>query len=117
MGCALSTNSAMFLIFRFIAGCAGAAPMAIVGGSIADMYVPDERGTAMAIFSIGPMFGPVSFPPLFFLSTNHMTKICQVIGPVAGGFLSEYSGWRWTFWLVFIMVSIVLSSILLMVCD
>jgi MFS family permease len=27
-----------------------------------------------------------------------------VIGPVAGGFAAEYLGWRWTFWLVAIMV-------------
>lgn len=60
IGCALSSNVSAFLAFRFVAGCAGAAPMAVAGGSIADMYPPEGRGTAMAIFSVGPMFGPVS---------------------------------------------------------
>ncbi|KAL0939898.1 uncharacterized protein CTRU02_206508 [Colletotrichum truncatum] len=88
VGCALSTNTSMFLGFRFLAGCAGAAPMAVGGGTIADMYSADERGKAMALFSLGPLLGPV-------------------IGPVLGGFLTQYSGWRWTFWLIFILAAVV----------
>ncbi|KAF6824859.1 fluconazole resistance protein 1 [Colletotrichum plurivorum] len=88
IGCALSTNTSMFLAFRFLCGCAGAAPMAVGGGTIADLYVSAERGKAMALFSMGPLLGPV-------------------IGPVVGGFLTQYSGWRWTFWLIFIMAGII----------
>jgi hypothetical protein len=32
VGCALSTNTAMFLVFRFICGCAASGPMTIGGG-------------------------------------------------------------------------------------
>lgn len=87
IGCALSTNASMFLAFRFLAGCAGAAPMAVGGGTIADMYKADERGKAMALFSLGPLLGPV-------------------VGPVVGGALTQYSGWRWTFWVIFILVGL-----------
>lgn len=62
-GCALSVNATMFLACRFLAGCAGAAPMAIAAGTIADMYVPEARGVAMALFSLGPSLGPVSPSP------------------------------------------------------
>ncbi|OLN98046.1 putative transporter C1529.01-like protein 8 [Colletotrichum chlorophyti] len=84
VGCAVSVNPSMFLAFRFLSGCAGSAPMAVGGGTIADMHKADERGKAMALFSLGPLLGPV-------------------IGPVAGGFLTQYSGWRWTFWTIFIL--------------
>lgn len=41
----------------------------------------------MALFSVGALIGPV-------------------LGPVAGGFLTEAAGWRWTFWLMVIIVSL-----------
>lgn len=75
----------MLLAFRFLAGCAGAAPLAVGGGTIADMISPEERGKYMALFSVGALIGPV-------------------LGPVAGGFLTEAAGWRWTFWLLVIIV-------------
>lgn len=59
VGCALSTNTAMFLVFRFIAGCACAGPLTIGGGTIADMMPQDKRGKAMAMFVVGPLLGPV----------------------------------------------------------
>jgi multidrug resistance protein len=86
VGCALSTNTAMFLVFRFICGCAASGPMTIGGGTIADLYEAEERGKAMALFGLGPLLGPV-------------------IGPVVGGFVTEHLGWRWTFWLILILVS------------
>lgn len=83
--CAVSTNIAMAIVFRFLAGCFGSSPLALGGGSIADMFDRDQRGLAVAIYSIGPICGPA-------------------IGPVAGGFLAVNKGWRWSFWLLTILV-------------
>ncbi|MCJ1403547.1 hypothetical protein MMC11_006770 [Xylographa trunciseda] len=88
IGCALSTNTAMFLVFRFICGCAASSPLSIGGGTIADLHVEAERGKAMALFGLGPLLGPV-------------------IGPVIGGFVTEDLGWRWTFWLILILSSVI----------
>ncbi|KAI0102475.1 putative MFS transporter [Nemania sp. FL0031] len=88
VGCALSTNTAMFLVFRFICGWAASAPMVVGGGAVADLYDTEERGKAMAMFGLGPLLGPV-------------------IGPVIGGFVTQYLGWRWTFWLVLILAGVV----------
>lgn len=60
LGCAFSTNTAMFLAFRFICGSAASGPMSIGGGTIADVTPPEKRGAAMALFTIGPILGPVS---------------------------------------------------------
>ncbi|WYZ45785.1 hypothetical protein EsH8_IX_000010 [Colletotrichum jinshuiense] len=84
LGCALSTNAPMFYIFRFIAGCSSSAPIAIGGGTIADLVPPEKRGGAMGLFMLGALLGPV-------------------LGPVAGGFLVANVGWRWTFWLILII--------------
>lgn len=61
VGCALSTNMTMFIIFRFIAGCAGAAPLSIGGGTTSDVMPQEKRGAAMAIFAIGPLLGNINF--------------------------------------------------------
>lgn len=58
-GCAFSTNVSMFLVFRFICGCAASGPMSIGGGTVADVALPEERGKAMALFAVGPLLGPV----------------------------------------------------------
>lgn len=94
--CALSPNLSTLIGFRFIAGCAGSAPLTLGGGSIADMVAQDRRGAAMTIFAMGPLVGPV-------------------IGPVAGGYLSEAKGWRWIFWLLAILGGgITISAFLIM---
>ncbi|KAF7182646.1 hypothetical protein CNMCM7691_002307 [Aspergillus felis] len=84
IGNALSRNVAQFMVFRFISGCAGGTPMALGGGTIADITTMEQRAVAMALFSMGPLAGPV-------------------LGPVIGGFLAASKGWRWTFWLLAIL--------------
>jgi MFS transporter, DHA1 family, multidrug resistance protein len=51
------------LISRFLQGFFGCAPLAIVGGALADFWGPVDRAVAIAIFSSvtfgGPAFGPM----------------------------------------------------------
>ncbi|KAE8327561.1 major facilitator superfamily domain-containing protein [Aspergillus sergii] len=86
IGCAKSTGTGMFLAFRFLAGCAGSAPLTIGGGTIADVIPKEQRGVAMGMFSLGPTLGPS-------------------LGPIIGGFVAQYKGWRWTFWVLLVLVS------------
>lgn len=60
LGNALSRSLAQFLVFRFLSGCAGGTPMALGGGTIADITTIQKRAVAMALFSLGPLAGPVS---------------------------------------------------------
>lgn len=87
VACALSTNMNMLIGFRFLAGCVGVTPVTIGGGTIADLFLPAQRGGSMAIWALGPLLGPI-------------------IGPVAGGFLSQAEGWRWIFWVLTIALGV-----------
>ena len=60
IGNALSQNITQFIVFRFLSGCAGGMPLAMGGGTIADVTLPAKRGFATALFSLGPLAGPVS---------------------------------------------------------
>jgi multidrug resistance protein len=86
IACAVAPNIGSLLAFRLFAGIAGSCPLTLGAGSIADLFVPEERGAAMSIYSMGPLMGPV-------------------IGPIAGGYLAEAAGWRWIFWVISMAVS------------
>jgi len=52
--CAVSNGMNMLIVFRFLAGSVGAAPLALGGGTIADLIPREHRATAMAIWVLGP---------------------------------------------------------------
>ncbi|KAI4130742.1 MAG: hypothetical protein LQ338_001578 [Usnochroma carphineum] len=84
VACAVSSNLNMLIAWRFFEGMFGSAPLTIGGGTIADIFVQQQRGGMMAIFAMGPLLGPV-------------------VGPVAGGYLTQAKGWRWVFWVIAIV--------------
>ncbi len=66
-------------IFRFLSGLGGSAAQAIGGGVLGDCWRPEDRGKAVSLYSLAPLLGPA-------------------IGPLAGGFITEFSTWRWAFY-------------------
>ncbi|KAH0848190.1 hypothetical protein AYO21_05322 [Fonsecaea monophora] len=89
VACAVAPSLDSLIGFRFLAGSAGSAPLVLGGGSVADLYPREKRGSKMAIFAMGPLIGPVA-------------------GPVAGAFLSQNVGWRWVFWVITIAAGVVM---------
>ncbi|KFA61996.1 hypothetical protein S40285_07908 [Stachybotrys chlorohalonatus IBT 40285] len=87
VGCALSPDWVSLLIFRFLGGIFGSAPIAIVGGIFADIYgEPKTRGRAISYFITTAVCGPL-------------------VSPILAGFVAEAS-WRWAFWAALIIVGI-----------
>ncbi|KAG6853492.1 hypothetical protein C0991_004038 [Blastosporella zonata] len=84
---ALSKNAATLVIGRQLAGIAASAPMSNVGGTIADIWAMEDRGMPMAIFSGTLFLGPC-------------------LGPVLGGWIGQRAGWRWIYWVLFILVGV-----------
>ncbi|KAF2727239.1 MFS general substrate transporter [Polyplosphaeria fusca] len=87
IACALSTSLPMLIVFRFIAGCFGGAPMAIGGGVVSDLYASGQRTRPMAWYSVGTMMGPT-------------------LGPVLGGLITGGLDWRWVFWIAAILAGL-----------
>ncbi|OJA18265.1 hypothetical protein AZE42_05821 [Rhizopogon vesiculosus] len=79
LGCALSPNVTCLIIFRFLAGFAGSAPIACGSNVVADLFVESERASAMAIYSLAPLIG---------------------IGPIMGGFIAESVGVQYVFYVI-----------------
>jgi len=64
----------------------------IGSGIISDIYPPEVRGDALGLFTMAPAVGPL-------------------FGPIIGGSISQFLGWKWTFWLLAI------ASFLLFICG
>ncbi|KAH9945465.1 MFS polyamine transporter [Epithele typhae] len=79
LGCGFAQNTGQLIAFRFLAGLGGSAPLSIGGGVLGDLFRPEERGAAIAIYSLAPLLGPV-------------------IGPACGAWVAQKSTWRWVFW-------------------
>ncbi|KJZ77981.1 hypothetical protein HIM_02618 [Hirsutella minnesotensis 3608] len=93
MGCALAPSLDTLIFFRFMCGVGGSACQTIGGAIIADVFPVSDRGRAMTIWMLGPMFGPSC-------------------APVIGGFVSQTIGWRWVNWLAFIPATITVVGLM-----
>lgn len=68
---AVAQNIETIMIARFFIGFFGCAPLAIVGGALADIWDPVDRGVAMASFAGGTFGGPTLGPILYVAA--HLT--------------------------------------------
>lgn len=78
LGCAFAPDTGSFIAFRFLLGFSGSAPTAIGPGLVGDLFAAHERGSAMSLYALGPLFAPA-------------------IGPVAGGYLAQYASIKYIF--------------------
>jgi DHA2 family multidrug resistance protein len=76
MLCGAAQTLPQMVIFRLLQGMFGAALVPLSQSTMLDIYPPAQRGTAMAIWGMGVMVGPI-------------------LGPTLGGYLTEIYNWRW----------------------
>jgi MFS transporter, DHA2 family, multidrug resistance protein len=76
--CALSQNIDEIVLFRLMQGMAGAALVPLSQSVLLDAYSLEERGSAMAIWGVGVMLGPI-------------------MGPTLGAWLTDNYSWHWVF--------------------
>ncbi|OAX84057.1 hypothetical protein ACJ72_01561 [Emergomyces africanus] len=88
IACGVSQSQTQLTAFRFFAGLGGSAPLAIGGGVLSDCWRPEQRGKSVAIYSLAPLLGPA-------------------IGPIAGGFITKHTTWRWAFYSTSILNALV----------
>jgi DHA2 family multidrug resistance protein len=78
--CGLAQSLVQIVTFRLLQGFFGAALVPLGQSVLLDIYTVEERGSAMALFGVSVMVGPV-------------------LGPVIGGWLTDHYSWRWVFYI------------------
>lgn len=78
--CGLAWSGGVLIAFRILQGVGGGPiiPMAMV--LLNEAFPPKERGLAMGLFGLAAAFGPA-------------------VGPVLGGYITDYMNWRAVFYL------------------
>ena len=76
--CGLSQDMTQLIVFRGIQGIFGGVLFATVFTVIGDLFPPENRGRVQGLF--GGVFG-----------------LSLIVGPTAGGFITDHWSWRWVF--------------------
>jgi DHA2 family multidrug resistance protein len=76
--CGLAQSLPEMVAFRLLQGVFGAALVPLSQAVLLDIYPREQHGSAMALWGMGVMLGPI-------------------LGPTLGGYLTEYYDWRWVF--------------------
>jgi DHA2 family multidrug resistance protein len=80
MLCGLSTSLAQIVAARLLQGVFGAALVPLSQVVLMDINPKEKQGSAMAVWGMGVMVGPI-------------------LGPTLGGWLTDSYNWRWVFFI------------------
>jgi DHA2 family multidrug resistance protein len=80
MLCGYADSLTEMVLYRILQGGFGAFLVPLSQAVLLDTYPPEQHGTAMAVWGMGVMIGPI-------------------LGPTLGGYLTEYYDWRWVFFI------------------
>jgi DHA2 family multidrug resistance protein len=80
MLCGAAQSLSEIVGFRLLQGMFSAALVPLSQATLLDIYPPERRGFAMAIWGMGVMVGPI-------------------MGPTLGGYLTDYYNWRFVFYI------------------
>jgi MFS transporter, DHA2 family, multidrug resistance protein len=78
--CGLAKSLDQMVIFRLLQGAFGAGLVPLSQATMLDLYPLEQRGSAMALWGVGVMVGPI-------------------LGPTLGGYLTDVYDWRWVFFI------------------
>ncbi|PYI12327.1 MFS general substrate transporter [Aspergillus sclerotiicarbonarius CBS 121057] len=96
--CAVAQNVQTLIIGRFFSGLAGSAFLSVAGGTVGDLFARHELAAPMMVYTASPFIGP---------------EIC----PLIGGFINEFTNWRWSFYVLMIWTGALLVAIIAFVPE
>ena len=80
MLCGAATTLVEIVAFRLLQGVFGAGLVPLSQAVLLDTFPREKHGSAMALWGVGVMVGPI-------------------LGPTLGGYLTETYNWRWVFYI------------------
>ncbi|MGW8272313.1 MAG: DHA2 family efflux MFS transporter permease subunit, partial [Thermodesulfovibrionales bacterium] len=78
--CGSAWSLQSLIVFRVVQGIGGGGLVPLSQSILLEAFPPSRHGTAMAIFGMGAMLGPI-------------------VGPLLGGWITDNWSWRWIFYI------------------
>src|SRR5579862_2315594 len=78
--CGLAPSLSFLIFFRIVQGACGGGLQPLSQAILMESFPPEKRGQAMAFWALGIVVAPM-------------------LGPVAGGWLTDNYSWRWVFYI------------------
>ena len=85
--CGFATSKGLLISARLLAGFGASAVYSLAFGVLSDVWPTEQRGRSLSLYLLVPLTG-------------------AAIGPIIGGFIVDYSTWRWMFWATSILQGI-----------
>ncbi|OJI90636.1 hypothetical protein ASPTUDRAFT_114205 [Aspergillus tubingensis CBS 134.48] len=86
-----SKSITQLLVFRLLSGLGASASLATGVSTTGDIFPKEQRGLSLALLNMGPVLG-------------------SCLGPIAGGYITEYSTWRWAFHATSIFAGVIILT-------
>lgn len=80
MLCGIADSLNSMVLYRFLQGIFGASFIPLSQTILLDIYPKEKHGSALALWGMGIMVGPI-------------------LGPILGGYLTDTYDWRWVFYI------------------
>jgi MFS family permease len=93
--CGFANSKGLLIAARLLAGFGASAVYSLAYGVLGDVWSAEKRGRSLSMYLLIPLTG-------------------SAVGPIVGGFIVEYSTWRWMFWATTILQGILKASSLLL---
>lgn len=77
--CGFANSRGLLIAARLLAGFGASAVYSMAYGVLGDVWSAEQRGKSLSLYLLVPLTG-------------------AAIGPIIGGFIVQYSTWRWMFW-------------------
>lgn len=79
IACGFANTKGLLIAARLLAGFGASAIYALGSGVLGDLWSAEQRGRSLGLYILFPLLGAAT-------------------GPILGGFITEYTTWRWIFW-------------------
>lgn len=93
--CGFANSKGLLIAARLLAGFGASAVYSMAFGVLGDVWSAKQRGRSLSMYLLVPLTG-------------------AAIGPIVGGFIVQYSTWRWMFWATTILQCLLEFSSLFM---
>jgi MFS family permease len=93
--CGFANSKGLLIAARLLAGFGASAVYSLAYGVLGDVWSAEQRGRSLSMYLLIPLTG-------------------SAVGPIVGGFVVEYSTWRWMFWATTILQGILEASSLVL---